>query len=307
MHEESDGWKCNKLGAALAAEIVGIDLSQPLDDAQFSQVVDLFHENLVMVFRDQKLTPAQHVAFSRRLGDLELPVQKAYRLPGQPEIYCISNCVDENGKPLGLADAGKVWHTDLSYLKEVSRCSLLHGLEIPHDDNGVPLGNTQFINMALAYEMLPAATKKKISGRTAVHSYQKIYDGIQARKRVGAANLLPLTEEEKKGLPPVEHPVVATHPYTGKEILFVNEGTTRYIVGLDPEEGDALLRELLQHLQNPAFKYTHRWRVGDLLMWDNLATQHFAVHDYELPLRRRMQRTTVKGTAPVFRDTTAAN
>jgi len=298
--KSSQSWACNKLGDALGAEVVGLDLSQNINDETLNKLIDHFHKNAVLVVRDQRLTPEQHIAFSKRIGPLQIHVQKTYHLPGYPEVYSISNCLDENGKPIGLADAGKVWHTDLSYMKEPSRCSLLHALEVPHDDKGVPLGNTEFINTQFAYERLPEDLKQSIKGLKAVHSYQKVYDEIQALKREGAANLMPLTEEQKKTVPPVEHPIVIAHPYTGKPILFVNEGITESIVGMSPDESKKLLARLYAHLKKPEFKYSHSWRVGDLLMWDNFATQHFAVHDYELPRRRRMRRTTVKGAQPAF-------
>jgi len=196
--KSSESWVCNKLGSALGAEVVGLDLSKDIDDATINKLIGYFHQNAVLVIRDQNLTPEQHIAFSKRIGPLQIHVQKTYHLPGYPEIYSISNCLDENGKPIGLADAGKVWHTDLSYMKEPSRCSLLHALEVPHDDNGIPLGNTEFINTQLAYERLPEDLKQNIKGLTAIHSYQKVYDEIQALKREGAANLVPLTAEQKK-------------------------------------------------------------------------------------------------------------
>lgn len=298
--QANQSWVCNKVGGVIGAEIVGLDLSSGINDETLTKVIKNFHDNAVLVIRDQKLTPEQHIEFSKRIGPLQVHVQKTYHLPGYPELYSISNCVDENGKPIGLADAGKVWHTDLSYMKEPSRCSLLYALEVPHDDQGVPLGNTLFINTQVAYEHLPETLKKRIKGLKAVHSYQKVYDEIQALKREGAANLVPLTEAQKKTVPPVEHPIVIAHPYTGKPILFVNEGITESVVGMDAAESKSLLNELYAHLQKPEFKYSHSWKVGDLLIWDNFATQHFAVHDYELPRRRRMQRTTVKGAEPAF-------
>lgn len=300
MEATVQSWVCNKLGEALGAEIVGLDLSKDMSDEEFDSLIDCFHENAVLVIRNQTLQPEQHIAFSKRIGPLQVHIQSTYHLPGYPEIYSISNCLDENGKPIGLADAGKVWHTDLSYMKEPSRCSLLHALEVPHDDDGTPLGNTLFINTQVAYERLPDEMKQRIKGLKAVHNYQYIYDQIQSIKREGVANLVPLTDEQKKKVPPTEHPIVIAHPFTGKPILFVNEGITERIVGMDEAESKALLAELYAHLQKPEFKYTHKWRVGDLLMWDNFSTQHLAMHDYELPRRRRMRRTTVQGSQPTF-------
>lgn len=293
-------FKIRSMDAPLGAEVIGLDLGKPLSDADFTTVINAFHDRSVLIFRDQKITPEQHIAFSRRLGELQVHIQSTYHLPGYPEIYSISNVVDENGKPIGLADAGKVWHTDLSYVAQPSRCSLLYALEVPHDDNGQPLGDTLFSSTIHAYAGLPQATKDRIAGLRAVHSYMHIFDKINAIKRVGASNLVPLTDEQKKKVPEVVHPVVITHPYTRKKILFVNDGITVKILDLPEEEGSNLLKSLVDHAHREEFIYRHKWRVGDLLMWDNFATQHLAMHDYVLPRRRRMQRTTVQGTAPVY-------
>lgn len=286
--------------APLGAEVIDIDLGKPLAAADYERVINAFHDHSLLVFRDQDITPEQHIAFSKRLGELQVHIQSTYHLPGYPEIYSISNVVDENGKPIGLADAGKVWHTDLSYVTQPSRCSLLHALEVPHDDSGKPLGDTLFASTIRAYEALPDATKRRLVGLKAMHSYMHIFDKITAMKRVGAANLVPLTEEQKKKVPDVMHPVVITHPYTRKKILFVNEGITVSIAGLPQAEGAALLQELVDHAHKPEFVYRHSWRAGDLLMWDNFSTQHLAMHDYALPRRRRMRRTTVQGSTPVY-------
>ena len=286
--------------APLGAEVIGLDLGQPLADADFKRVIDAFHDRSLLVFRDQKITPEQHIAFSKRLGELQVHIQSTYHLAGYPEIYSISNVVDENGKPIGLADAGKVWHTDLSYMDRPSRCSLLYAHEVPRDDDGTPLGDTLFASTIRAYAALPEATRKRIAGLRAMHSYLYIFDKISAKKRVGAANLVPLTDEQKKKVPEVTHPVVITHPHTRAKILYVNEGITVRIEGLPEAEGEALLRELTDHAIRPEFVYRHSWREGDLLMWDNISTQHLAMHDYVLPRRRRMHRTTVQGPAPVY-------
>lgn len=293
-------FQIREFNAPLGAEVIGIDLGQPLADADFERVVDAFHERSLLVLRDQKISPEQHIAFSKRLGDLQVHIQSTYHLPAHPEIYSISNVVDADGKPIGLADAGKVWHTDLSYMKEPSRCSLLYAHEVPHDDNGIALGDTLFTSTIRAYAALPAATKERLTGLRAVHSYMQVFDKINAIKRSGVANLVPLTDEQKKKVPEVTHPIVITHPYTRKKILFVNEGITVRIADLPAAEGDALLQTLVDHAHKAEFIYRHSWRVGDLLMWDNISTQHLAMHDYVLPRRRRMHRTTVQGTAPVY-------
>ena len=278
-------------GAALGAEIPGIDLSRDIDDKTFQEIVEAFHEHEVVFFRNQTLTPDQHVAFSRRFGELERHVRVDCCRPGYPELFVVSNIV-ENGKPIGSRDAGLFWHSDLCYMREPSRGSLFYAREVPMRD-GNPLGDTLFASATAAYDALPDSTKERIVKLKAVNSYEKGY--YRDRKSGGRA---PLTEEQKSKTPDIEHPVVRTHPYTGKKCLFVNEGYTSRIPGLGAAEGEALLAELLAHATDARFIYRHRWQVGDLLIWDNSSTQHLAVHDYALPQRRLMERATVRGTAP---------
>ena len=279
-------------GAALGAEIGGIDLSRELDDATFDAIVEAFHRYEVVFFRDQTLTPEQHVAFSRRFGELEHHVRADRCRPGYPELFVVSNVI-ENGKPIGSQDAGLFWHSDLCYMAEPSRGSIFYAREVPIGDDGEPLGDTLFASATAAYAALPAETKRRIDGLQAVNSYEKGYN----RERNGGKRP-PLTDEQKRRTPDIAHPVVRTHPFTGRKCLFVNEGYTSRIVGMDGPEGDALLNELLEHATDARFIYRHKWRVGDLLIWDNCATQHLAIPNYELPKRRVMERATVKGSRP---------
>ena len=278
-------------GAALGAEILDVDLSQEIDHATFNDIVAAFHEHEVVFFRDQKLTPEQHIAFSRRFGELELHVRVDCCRPGHPELFVVSNVI-ENGKPIGSLDAGLFWHSDLCYMGEPSRGSLFYAREVPMHD-GRALGDTLFASATAAYDALPEETKQRISGLKAVNSYEKGY--YRDRKSGGRK---PLTEEQKRRTPDMEHPIARTHPYTGKKCLFVNEGYTSRIAGVDDEQSESLLSDLLAHATDPRFIYRHQWRVGDLLIWDNCSTQHLAIRDYELPQRRLMERTTVRGSAP---------
>jgi taurine dioxygenase len=278
-------------GAALGAQISGVDLSRDIDDATFNDIVAAFHEYEVVYFQNQTLTPERHVAFSRRFGELEKHVRVDCCRPGYPELFVVSNVI-ENGKPIGSRDAGLFWHSDLCYMREPSRGSLFYAREIPTRD-GEPLGDTLFASATAAYDALPEATRQRIAHLKAVNSYEKGY--YRDRKSGGRA---PLTEEQKRKTPDVEHPIVRTHPYTGKKCLFVNEGYTSRIAGLDNGEGESLLAELCTHATDPRFIYRHRWQVGDLLIWDNCSTQHIAVHDYALPQRRVMERATVRGGEP---------
>lgn len=279
-------------GAALGAEIRGVDLARPVDDATFLAIESALHEHEVVFFRDQHLTPETHIAFSRRFGELEKHVRADRCKPGYPEIFVVSNII-ENGKAIGSQDAGLFWHSDLAYMAEPSRGSLFYALEVPHDDTGKPLGDTLFASATAAWRALPEDIKSAISGRRAVTSYAK---GYYRERNSGPRP--PLTEEQKARTPDVAHPIMRTHPYTGKPCLFVNEGYTTSIAGMPAAESERLLNQLFQHIAQPEFVYRHQWRVGDFLLWDNCSTQHLAIFDYALPRRRRMERTTLTGSAP---------
>jgi taurine dioxygenase len=292
-----------KIGKHLGAEIAGVDLSQELDTDTFAQVANAFFDNEVVFFRDQKLTPREQVAFTRRFGALEEHVRKESRLDGFPEILIISNVLDEHGKAIGSQDAGRFWHSDLSYKKEPSMLSALYALEVPMKD-GRALGDTSFASTTAAYAALPEDMKRRLEELKNVHSY-RFYraKNIEAQKEEQARGgrviqEYLLTEEQLKSVPDVETPVVRTHPVTKRKGLFVNEAHTSHIAGMSREESEQLLAQLYRHIVKPEFIYTHSWRSGDLLMWDNAAVQHKATFDYDLPLRRLMHRTTVRGTAP---------
>ena len=295
--------RVNRLGRHLGAEISGIDLSQPLDDATFARISDAFFEHQVVVVRGQQLTPSQQIAFTRRFGELEQHVRKEHRLEGYPEILIVSNVLDSGGRAIGVQDAGRFWHSDLSYKQVPSLLSALYALEVPVKDGRV-LGATSFASTIAAYEALAEDFKRRLQGLRNVHSY-RYYRGknvhAQREEQARGARTVQehvLSEEQLKSVPDVEVPIVRTHPVTGRKGLFVNEGHTARIVGLPDEEGARLLAELCSHIVKPEFRYEHAWRAGDLLMWDNVAVQHKANFDYDLPLRRLMYRTTVRGSVP---------
>jgi taurine dioxygenase len=280
----------------VGAEILGIDLSKDVDDATFREIEKVFHDRAVICFRDQKLTPEQHVRFSRHFGSVEVPTNKQYSLASYPEIYVVSNIV-ENGRPIGNADAGRVWHTDSSYMKVPSRCSLLYAIEVPRDADGQALGDTFFASMTAAYDALPEATKTRIAGLSGVHNYTAQYERRLAKMKAQGLQREELTDDMRAKVPDVVHPVVRRHPLTGKKCVYVNVAFVNEIVGLPSAEAVRLRDELVEHSTAPRFVYRHRWREGDLVIWDNSATQHLAIADYALPQRRLMYRTTVKGTA----------
>jgi taurine dioxygenase len=273
----------------LGAEIVGLDLAEPMDDAGFAQVKRAFEENSVIVFRDQRrLTPEQHIEFSRRFGPLEMHVQRRFHLPGHPEILIVSNVV-RDGQPIGLGDAGRYWHSDLSYMAEPSLGSLLHAQELPAEG-----GDTLFVNMHAAYEALDEETKERIVTLEAEHSY------VARNERQAAANpnRPRLDAAAAASVPPVIHPVVRVHPATGRKALFVNEGFTTRILGIPEAESRALLERLFAHMIEPRFVYRHRWEAHDLVFWDNRATIHLAT-GCPPELSRTLYRTTVRGDRPI--------
>jgi len=274
------------LSKCVGAEIAGVDLSQPLADATFRQIDDAYNHHSVLVFRDQTLTPEQQIAFARRFGELEISPRTQFALPSYPEILVLSNIVVD-GKPIGNADAGRTWHTDMSYTRTPPRGSLLYAREIPVA-YGRALGDTIFSSAAAAYDTLSPALKQKLAGLRAIH-------------RAGAKQYAPGSKlaELVKDMPDVEHPVIRTHPVTGRKAIYVREGECVGIRGMPDEESLPLIRELGERVTRPEFSYRHSWRVGDLLMWDNSMTQHLAIGDYQLPLRRLMHRVTVNGTVPI--------
>jgi taurine dioxygenase len=283
-----------KSDAVLGAEIV-FDLSQPIDDRTFAEIERLFHDNIIVFFRDQRLSNEQHIAFSRRFGELEIHIVKKYLLPGYPEILLVSNIKNEAGEHIGLADAGFTWHSDTSYRKRPSRCSLLYAKEVPYRD-GKPLGDTVFANTIAAYEGLPEPMKQRLAGLKAIHRYAM-------RRRVENSPRPKLTAAQLAETPDIAHPIVRTHPYTGKKALYITAGECIGIVSgngefMPEDEALDLIAELDAHCVRPEFCYRHRWRVGDLVMWDNASAMHLAICDYALPERRLMHRTTVIGSEP---------
>jgi len=278
-----------KSGAACGAEIA-CDLAQDIDEATFREIEHAFHDNIVVFFRRQNLSNERHIEFSRRFGELEIHIVKKYLLPDSPEILLISNIRDDRGEHIGLADAGFTWHSDTSYRRRPSRCSLLYAKEVPQR-GGRPIGDTVFANTVAAYEALPESMKKLLARLKAVHRYS-------ARRRVADSPRPKLTRQQVEETPDIAHPIVRTHPYTGRKSLYVTAGECIGIEGMPDDEALDLIAELDSHCVRPEFLYRHKWQVGDLLMWDNTSSMHLAICDYALPERRLMHRTTVIGTVP---------
>lgn len=276
------------LDAPLGAEIIGLDLAKPLASEDLGRVRQALNEHCIVVFRDADINPAEHVAFTRQFGTLQIHVLRQFQLPGHPEILVVSNVL-ENGKPIGLGDAGRDWHSDLSYKPKPSLGSLLHVREMPAEG-----GNTQFANMYRALDTLPAPERKALEGRRAVHSYIYRYERLRKEENWRP----PLTAAQIAEVPPVDHPAIRTHPETGRKALFVNEGFTERVIGLPEDESREVLLKTFEHTVRPDNVYTHKWRKNDLVFWDNRTTVHYAP-GVKPPLRRTLYRTTVEGDVPV--------
>lgn len=263
------------------AEIYGADLKRLDDDAQFEALRAAYLKHGVIAIRDQDLTPDQQIAFSRRFGPLSIHVLEEQLLAGHPEILLVTN-KKENGRYLGIPDLGRQWHTDQSYQETPALGSLLYALEVPADGSG----DTHFADMSAAYEALPDALRHRLDGLQAEHRYDHKHENFE------------LNEKQIDRLPGVIHPLVRTHPETGRKALYLGVQLVKRIVGLDPEESADLLAELHDHCTRPEFVHQHKWRRGDLVFWDNRCTMHAAeAYDTER-FTRHMHRTTVIGDRP---------
>lgn len=269
----------------LAAEATDVDLAT-LDDAGFEALKTAFETHSVLVLRDQQISPAVQIAFSRRLGELEIHVLSQFLLPGAPEILLVSN-EKRDGKNIGLADAGHYWHSDLSYLAEPSLGSALHAQVLPRDG-----GDTLFASQHAAYDGLPEAIKAQIEHLDAEHSYAFRMDILTA-----SGTRAPLTDAQRAAVPPVVHPVVRVHPATGRRALFVSEGFTSRILGVSEEESRRLLDILFAATKAQEVTYRHKWQPHDMVLWDNRAVQHLAT-GCPPDQARTMYRTTIRGDRP---------
>ena len=276
------------LSSILGAEILGIDAAD-LSDDEFAIIHKAHLDHGVIVLRDQHLNPDQHIAFSCRFGDLDYQVLDQYSLPGHREILVLSNKV-KDGKPLGLSDGGRRWHTDMSYNEIPPLGSLLYGLDVPPEG-----GDTKFANMYAAYEALSSSMKERIDGLRAIHDYVRHY--AKADQKSGGKRAK-LTDDQLATLKPATHPIVRTHPETGRKALYIDEGHTIGIVGMEDAEAKSLLRDLYEHSISPEFIYTHEWRQFDLVFWDNRCLLHQAQPYDQQRYVRHMHRTTVKGNRP---------
>ncbi|MGE0874284.1 MAG: TauD/TfdA dioxygenase family protein [Burkholderiales bacterium] len=276
------------LSAALGAEVSGIDFKRPLAAEDVRRLHQALGAHGILLFRGADVTPEEHIAFSRQFGPLETHVVGEFNLPDHPEVFVVSN-VKEGGKLKGAVYAGQYWHSDLSYMEKPSLGSLLLCREMPKLG-----GDTMWANMYMAWDTLSEPLKGFLGGLKAVHDYSHAYDTYFAHLK----DRPPLTAEQRAKTPPVEQPIARTHPVTGRKALYVNPGFTTGIVGMPKEESAPILDFLFRHSTRQEFIYRHKWRVNDMMFWDNRSTMHYALADYDFSVRRLMHRTTVAGDAP---------
>ena len=277
-------------GKALGATIEGLDLARPLRETDL--IIETLGKYGVLRFPGQTLSGRQQRDFAAQFGELEINVASGpYQEPGIPEVMTLSNIV-ENGKPIGLADAGQDWHTDMSYSKTIAFANVLYGIRIPRRD-GRPLGNTEFCSMHAAYEGLPQELKTKLDGMSVLHDFNKFWDKMRMEK---GSKRPPLTEAQKKAKPPVSHPIFLMHPISGRKVLYANPGYSVRINELPQKESDDTLAFLFAHQLKPEYRYSFQWTEGDVLMWENFGTIHNAVADYGPGERRLIKRCQVMAT-----------
>src|SRR3954447_2691779 len=295
---ERQSVKVRPTGAALAADIAEIDLSEPLDPETLAAIKEAWAENLVLRFRAQTLSDDDLMRFSRHLGELDwAPVAAArVKVPGEdryievaPEgrqyVMVISNVI-EDGQPIGQLGAYEaIWHTDMSYVDEPPSASALYALEVPRSG-----GDTGFCNMYLAYEMLPDELRRQVERRMCRHDASRNSAGELRRGFVDAPD-----PTRTVG---AEHPIVRTHPVTGRKALFLGRRRNAYVVGLPLEESEALLDALWEHCTKPQLAWYQQWRAGDLILWDNRCVMHRR-DAFDPATRRVMHRTQIKGDRPL--------
>ena len=278
----------NLRDAPIGAEVTGVDLAGPVDARVADEIRTALCEHAVLVFRDQAMSPEAQVSLTRQLGEPEVHVLSDFTLPGMPEVFIVSN-VRENGKPVGAVNAGQYWHSDLSYTARPTFASMLHAKQVPPGR-----GETMFASMVHAFETLPTDVRERVDGCRAMHDYALAYETAFAGNPDRT-----LTPEQAAAVPPVVHPVVRAQIETGRRALYVNPGFTRRIVEMEAEESRETLGALFMHATAADNVYTHHWRNGDFVMWDNRVTMHKAISNYTDGDVRHLLRTSVKGEVPV--------
>jgi taurine dioxygenase len=273
----------NPIKGRFGCEVTGADLSRELPDADFDRIRQAWFDHSFLVFRDIAMQPAQHVAFTRRLGPLHI-MEREFNLPDHPEVMVIANEI-RDGKEYGSRRVGLGWHSDGEDKRIPNAGSFLYGIEIPPEG-----GDTMFADMYAAYDALPDRLKRAIQGRRARFSRVDMH-------HIHYPHLPALTEQQKRDRPDVFHPIVRMHPHSGRRALFIGRWA-RDVEGLPPDEGRALVAELFAFAQSPEFIYRHSWRPFDAVLWDNRCMLHCATGYDETRYIRHMMRTTLEGDVP---------
>jgi len=282
--------KINKLADALGAEALNFNLAN-INEEDFKIIRNSLHDSGVLVVRNQALEPAEQTVFTRKFGEIQYHINDEYKMPGNPEILILSTELDAEGNNVGIPDAGSDWHSDHSYVDIPTAYTFLQSVILPKVG-----GDTQWIGMVAAYEALSGEMKDRIDGLVGIHSFNRFRNPRMTRPdRHGDGKAY----YSKRSPPDAFHPIVRTHPYTGKKALFISPRFTLGIKNMEDKEAQPLLDHLFEHLINERFIYHHKWQKGDLVIWDNRQTLHLALGGVKVPEVRRMHRSTVVGEIPV--------
>lgn len=284
MSETTVPFDIRPIQGRFGAEIIGLDLSHGVSDEEFRRIEQAWFDVSLLVFRDLDMTPQQHIDLTRRFGPLHIMTPLHYNHPDHPEVMVLTN-LEEGGKPLGIRRAGMGWHSDGEDKRLPNAGSFLYAHVIPSEG-----GDTMFADMYAAYDELPDETKRRIAGRRARFSRADMH-------HVHYPHEPALTEQQKRDRPDVFHPLVRTHPRSGRKALYIGRWA-RDIEGMDPDEGRALIEQLFEYASSPRFVYRHQWRVHDAVLWDNRCMLHCATPFDEDRYTRLMHRTTLEGDAP---------
>ena len=281
-----DSITVRKLSDSVGAEVLGVNLAEPLDDTIYGAIESAWHRHSVLLFRDQALDDLQEVAFASRFGELAQTLRHYDSGCAHPAIMYVTN-EKKDGKYIGaLPDGEMYFHSDMCYLERPSMATMLFAMAIPPEG-----GNTVFAATHAAYDALGSDLKDRLQGRLAVNSYEPGYGASNVKMRINTAPTAEVTRS-------YAHPIFRTHPATGRKAIYVNRLMTEYIVDMPRAESDEMLQILFAHQEQTRFQYEHRWRIGDLLLWDNRCTLH-ARRDFDAKHLRKMRRVTVKGERPV--------
>ncbi len=267
------------IDAVFGVRVAGVDLSAPLTPAQTAQIRDLLHEHQILIFSGQTLSQEAQIAFSRNFGTPQLSVYDRFTAQANPEVLVLSN-VTKDGKPIGIDKFGRTWHTDLSYMAQPTYCTMLYAIEVPAVG-----GETGFASMVAAYDALDPARQEALGKERFTHSLTRQHE-IYFPKNF-------ISEEQKARAPDVSHPVVRTHPATGRKALYLGGEHIAF-----PEAGHDYLMELIRYATQPRFTYFHKWTPGELVMWDNQSVMHQAQPFDGAVHRRIMHRTSIEGGVP---------